>query len=220
MKVYKRTRNPLVFNLLQCLVNIRFFMKKVEHIIDALRTRRAVYPEVFTEEAISQQELKDLLALANFAPTHRLTEPWRFKVLAGEKKIAAGKLLADIYKNQTAAADFKERKYEKKIKRARKSAYLVAICMQRDAEERVPEWEEIASVAMAVQNIWLAGYAQGIGMYWSSPKAAIKSEEMRNFLKLNAQERCLGFLYIGRFPQDLDLQSPRKPFEEKLQWLT
>lgn len=194
-------------------------MLKSEYILEGLRKRRAVYPEIFTEEAISKEELIDLLALANYAPTHKLTEPWRFKVLAGDKKQELGQLLADNYKETTAEADFKIRKYQKKLKRANKSAYLVAICMQRDANERIPEWEEIAAVAMAVQNIWVGGYAQGIGMYWSSPKAAIKSKELRNFLKLDAKERCLGLLYIGRFPQDLELQSARQPFEEKLEWI-
>ncbi len=193
-------------------------MNLAEHLIAAIQSRRAVYPEVFQEEPISREELMNLLSLANYAPTHRLTEPWRFKVLAGDKKENLGEFLAEEYKTNSPAEAFKPSKYKKKIKRANKSAYMVAICMQRDPEERLPEWEEIAAVAMAVQNIWVAGFAQGIGMYWSSPKV-IESPALRSFLGLAEDVRCLGFLYIGRFPQDLELQSPRKPFEDKVEWL-
>ena len=42
--------------------------------------------------------------------------------------------------------------------------------MQRDPGERIPEWEELASVACAVQNMWLSATSYGIGAYWSSPK--------------------------------------------------
>jgi nitroreductase len=34
----------------------------------------------------------------------------------------------------------------------------------------VPEWEEIAAVSMAVQNMYLTCTANNIGCYWSSPK--------------------------------------------------
>ena len=45
---------------------------------------------------------------------------------------------------------------------------VVLICMKRDEKESVPEWEEIAATAMAVQNY---GYhnRNGSWRYWSTP---------------------------------------------------
>ncbi|MBK8192224.1 MAG: nitroreductase family protein [Lewinellaceae bacterium] len=57
--------------------------------------------------------------------------------------------------------------------------------MHRDPAESVPEFEEIASVAMAVQNMWLTCTELGLGCYWSSPKAALEASE---FLQLQANE--------------------------------
>ena len=42
--------------------------------------------------------------------------------------------------------------------------------MQRDPNESIPEWEEIASVSMSVQNMWLMATNLNIGGYWSSTK--------------------------------------------------
>lgn len=193
-------------------------MSNIPFIFEAIKTRRSVYPEVYTEAPISKEELQGLLELANLAPTHRLTEPWRFKVLAGESKSAFGALLAEAYKNSTSPESFKESKYLKKQKRADKSQYMIAICMQRDAEARLPEWEEIAATAMAVQNIWIAASASGIGMYWSSP-SSIDSKEVRAFLKLQEAERCLGYIYMGRMPEGLQLEAKRTPIEAKIEWI-
>jgi len=42
----------------------------------------------------------------------------------------------------------------------------IAICMQRHHE--VPEWEEVAAVACAAQNMQLVATALGVAGYWSS----------------------------------------------------
>ena len=52
--------------------------------------------------------------------------------------------------------------------------------MKRDEKKSIPEWEEIASVSMAVQNIWYR-VTHEIGCYWSSPKYA---NELSEFLNL------------------------------------
>ena len=66
--------------------------------------------------------------------------------------------------------------------------------MKRDSKKSVPEWEEIAATAMAMQNMWLTCTAYNIGCYWSTPKYSIK---MNDFFKLKNDERCLGFFYLG-----------------------
>lgn len=87
--------------------------------------------------------------------------------------------------------------------------------MQRDVDECVPEWEEIAATAMAVQNMWLCCTELGIGGYWSSPALI---DHMGPFLKLNEGERCLGFFYMGKFDGGLPERQPG-PWESKVTWL-
>ena len=59
-------------------------------IFEHIKKRRSVYPHQFSEEKIDDEAIQKLLETANWAPTHRKTEPWRFKILTGESKQKAG----------------------------------------------------------------------------------------------------------------------------------
>jgi len=87
--------------------------------------------------------------------------------------------------------------------------------MQRDPLESIPEWEEIAATAMAVQNMWLCCTEQGIGCYWSSPGLI---QYMDEFLPMEEGEKCLGFFYMGYYEGELP-ERTRKPISEKVVWL-
>lgn len=170
-------------------------MNKVFHII---QQRRAIYPEQYSEDVeISVDNIEGLLQSAHLAPTHKITEPWRFKVFhSRSSREELSMFLMEAYKSETAAHVFSQAKMERTGKRAIRSGAVIAICMVNDG--RVPEWEDLAATAMAVQNIWLAATSLGIGAYWSSP-GYVGSEACRTFLGLSAEERCLGFFYMGHF---------------------
>ncbi len=87
--------------------------------------------------------------------------------------------------------------------------------MQRDPKESVPEWEEIAAVACAVQNIWIACGQLGLGGYWSSPKSI---ENMHEFTPMADGERCLGLFYLGYHNQPRMTRN-RTPWQEKVVWI-
>jgi nitroreductase len=96
----------------------------------------------------------------------------------------------------------------------KKAAAVIAICMQRDPQERVPEWEEIAATAMAVQNMWLCCTELGIGCYWSSPGLIAYMDE---FFDMEPGENCLGFLYMGYYDAELEA-GIRTSIEDKTLW--
>lgn len=182
-------------------------------IFEHIKCRRSVYPHQFSDKNIAQDDLKKLLETANWAPTHRKTEPWRFKVLSGDNKQKAGLFFKDLYlKTTEKPKQFKAKKIAEKFE---KSSHVIAVCMQRDFKERVPEWEEIAATAMAVQNMWLSSKTLNIGMYWSTP--AYK-DNLGDFLPLNEGEKCLGFLYLGRFDEDLPVLERQSTIEDKTVW--
>ena len=87
--------------------------------------------------------------------------------------------------------------------------------MRRDINKSIPEWEEIAATAMAVQNIWLSCVDSNIGGYWSTPKVINK---LNSFLQLNQHERCLGLFYLGMYDSIKKRQLPRKKIEEDIHW--
>lgn len=181
---------------------------------EIIKQRRAVFPAQYNTNSISKEEILKVLQSANWAPTHKKTEPWRFKVLQGEKLLDLGKFLSAKYKETTV--DFSEFKYNKLQDNPTKAACIIAICMQRDPKESLPEWEEIAATAMAVQNMWLTCAELKIGAYWSSP-GLIKY--MDQFLTLQQGERCLGFFYMGKYDEELPQGLRKSEIETKVEWL-
>jgi len=181
-----------------------------------LRSRRAIFPNMYVDKPIERATIEEILENANWAPTHRLTEPWRFKVFHSEAaRQRLSDYLGDWYEKNTPEEAFSEMKLKQTRKKPLQSGCVIAICMQRDPEESVPEWEELAATAMAVQNMWLTCAAMDIGCYWSSPKSMIEADE---FLGLNEGERCLGVLYMG-YHKGIELPGKRQPIAEKVAWM-
>jgi len=188
--------------------------KEINQII---KNRRSIFPAMYSGKPVADEIIQQLLENANWAPTHRHTEPWRFKVFTGKALERLGNCLADLYKQYTPAEKYSTKKHEKTARKPQKCSHVIAICMQRDSEERVPEWEEMCAVACAVQNMWLTTQAYDLGAYWSSP-GTIKREEMRSFLKLDEGEKCLGFFYVGHYVGD-EVAAKRGAIEEKVVWV-
>lgn len=176
--------------------------------------RRAVYPAMYSEEPISKEVLDELLLAAHQAPTHRKTQPWRFKVFHSEgKRKELGDFLALKYRDTISNySEFKEEKIRKKPVQA---ACVMAICVQEDPEGRVPYWEELAATAMAVQNMWLLCAEKNLGCYWSSPKLINYLDE---FIPLNEKEKCIGFFYIGNLKNEYPEGWERNPVAEHVKW--
>ena len=181
-------------------------------IFDLIKKRRSVFPAQYNGKPIAKFDIEKILEAANWAPSHRKTEPWRFKVLQGVSKEKLGLFLSLKYMETMDKP--KEMKVKKLIENPKKAGAIIAICMQRDPKESVPEWEEIAATAMAVQNMWLCCAEMGIGAYWSSP-GLIKY--MDEFFEMNEGERCLGFFYMGYSDDELP-EAIRGSIADKVVW--
>jgi len=181
-----------------------------------IENRRAVYPAQYNAEAITKEEINTILEAANWAPTHRRTEPWRFKVFhSKESRGKLGVFLSNIYKEETEK--YSEVKFNKYKANPLKAACMIAICYQRDPKESVPEWEEIAATAMAVQNMWLTASQMSIGSYWSSPSI---SKLLYKHIAMEEGEHCLGFFYLGRYDQELAEGFRNSAISEKTRWIS
>lgn len=184
-------------------------------ILDTIANRRAVFPVQYNHVPISEDELKKILDAANWAPTHRRTEPWRFKVFHSEaSRKGLSEFLGKTYRKITEVVS--EVKFQKIVDKPLQSACVMAICMQRDPKESVPEWEEVASTAMAVQNMWLGARSLHIGCYWSSPSL---KNHIGKHITLAEGEKCLGFFYMGKYDGELPEGVRKSPISEKTVWI-
>lgn len=190
-------------------------MNQFETLSEIIKSRRSIFPASYIDKEISDQTILAILENANWAPTHRKTEPWRFKVFRKDSLKALGEFTSSYYKENTPEDLFSEMKFKKTLNKPKKSACVIAICMNRDQEERVPEWEEEAAVACAVQNVWLSCTALGIGCYWSSPAAIHDTQEILNLKK---GEKCMGFLFMG-YMKEGEYKSDRGDVRDKIEWM-
>lgn len=183
-----------------------------ESIKQVIQQRRAIFPPSYLQKDIPKSLLTDLLDCANCAPTHKLTQPWRFVVFREKGLAKLGDELAEQYKTHTAPAQFLPKKYENTRQKVLQSGAVIAIVVSYSGA--VPQWEEQAATACAVQNLWLAASAAGIGGYWSSPGTL---KHLGDFLGLAPNEECLGFFYMG-YHEEPPRTGNRHPIDEKIRW--
>lgn len=183
-----------------------------------IRDRRSIAPEDYSARKVHREIVENVLLNATWAPTHGMTQPWRFKVFMGEGLQKIGEFMPALYKSKSTPETFSQRKYDRMVERPKQVSVIVALCMERDASGKIPEIEEIEAVACAVQNMALTCTAYGLGAFWSSP-GIVYTQEMRDFLKLGADDRCLGLFYMG-YPSGEWPKSHRKPLEYVTEWIT
>jgi len=184
-----------------------------------IRSRRSVKPaDMNPLRTVDQDLLVTLLENANHAPSHGLTEPWRFTIFQGEARQELASTLQKLYRALTPEGEFREDKMTKMGQNPLLAPVVISIGMDRQVGAKIPEIEEIEAVACAVQNMHLTAMAAGLGAFWSSPPV-LESPEFRHFVGLSPHGRCLGLFYIGwPKPDFIWPKAIRRPIEQKLQW--
>ena len=154
-------------------------------------------PECMKPDPVDPALIARLLEAANWAPSHGHTEPWRFVVFTGPARRKLGdailRAMAALSGTPVGPHDPRRKKVLTKVETA---PVILAIVCAVSPSEKVFEHEEIASTAMAVQNMHLVARAEGLAAFWSSGKKAFHPE-MASFLELGQHERCLGIFYVG-----------------------
>ena len=194
---------------------MRFNLSEINELI---RQRRTIYPEQFSDRKVHREQVENILTNAQWAPTHGNTQPWRFKVFMEDARTSLSDFLAKTYLEKTPPELQDDKKLAKLLTRPLKSSVVVAVCMERQKEEKILEIEEIEAVACAIQNMHLTATAYGLGGFWATPKL-IYTQEMNEFLGLSEKDKCIGLFYIG-YPSIEWPKSHRKPLEYTTEWKT
>lgn len=168
-------------------------MNKAEILKEIIEQRRSIFPKDYTETKISQDILDEILHSATLAPNHKRTKPWRFKTFRGEEKAQLALEMQNIYKATQSEQTFLQKKYDDIGFKINKADVVVSIVVNFSG--MVPEWEEIAAVSMAVQNMYLTCTTNEIGCYWSSPGIV---NHLKDSLTIEENQRCLGLFYMGK----------------------
>jgi nitroreductase len=190
-----------------------------EKINDLLKSRRSIFPQDYTGEKVEDAIVTQIIENARWAPTHKLTQPWRFIIFSGDGIKSLAKAQADLYKKVSEPkGTFKEDSFQKLLTKPLLSSHIIVVCMHRDEKKSVPEIEETGAVFCAIQNMYLTTTAYGIGGYLSTG-GIINYEEAKELFGLTPDDKVLGFFHIG-IPKKQYPEGKRKEVAEIAQWVT
>jgi len=172
--------------------------------LSLIKKRRSVFPKDFSGEAVPRESIEKMLEAANWAPTHGLSEAFRFVVIEGDERKKMENLIVSLIDEKLPAEKAQGVHAKLTPKRAHwpKVSAFIALCYKQQPNPSTtpnPEWEEVASTSAAAQNMALVGASLGIASYWASfPEVARDSNEFKAYLGLTPEDRCIGVLVVGQ----------------------
>jgi 5,6-dimethylbenzimidazole synthase len=178
----------------------RYSDSEIAAVYRVIRERRDM--RHFRPDPLDPGMLERLLQAAHFAPSVGFMQPWRFIRVTDRSLRTHVHALVDGERRRTAQA-LGERQDE--FMRLKVEGILdcgeVLVAALMDGRERhifgrrtMPEMD-FASVACAIQNLWLAARAEGIGMGWVS---LFDPEQLGRLLRLPPGARPVAVLCLGQ----------------------
>lgn len=179
-----------------------------------VQNRRTVKAFMMNGHKAPNGHIASLLELADWAPTHGYTEPWRFVVYDNPAVFCA--IHANLYKENTPPDDFVEGVYSNLKSQGDKASHIIVAIMKRGNLPKIPEFEEEAAVACAIQNILLGATALNMASFWSTGGMALKPA-MKEYFSLSEQDHIMGILYLG-YADEHPAGKRNISLEEKITW--
>ena len=155
------------------------------------------------ERQVPQELVTQLCDLAQWAPNHKRTWPWRFAYVVGNGRAALGETVAAAMQLNF---DPPEKVNKALTKYLRTPGTLVVGSASGDSPLRTAENRD--AVAAGIQNILLGATAHGLATYWGScPKGA--NDTVAKFCDFEPNTTVLALIYFG-WPTST-VETPRRP---------
>ena len=200
--------------------------------------RDAVYKAIFTRRDVRDQFLPDpvaedvlhrILTAAHHAPSVGLSQPWNFIVIRDQ---AARDQVWHAFNraNEEAAQMFegdRQTSYRSlKLEGIRKAPVNICVTCDRSRGGKVVlgrthnQSMDLYSTVCAIQNLWLAARAEGIGMGWVS---VFRDADLRDLLNIPDRIEIVGYLCLGHVDElyqtpelEVKVWSKRLPVDEMI----
>lgn len=155
----------------------------------------------FRRDAIDTEVLQRLLEAAHTAPSVGFMQPWRFIRISDDilRENIARLVEQERLATAQALAERDQEFLRLKVEGIRDCGELlvVALCDQREqyifGRRTLPEMD-LASASCAIQNMWLAARAEGLGMGWVS---LFDPEALKQLLLMPNDSQPIAILCLG-----------------------
>ena len=176
----------------------------------AIYLRRMAW--AFKPAAVPRSAIERMLDAAVWAPNHRMTEPWRFFVL--EKDSPARRQASDLAYASVLQLTDNTRYAVAAREKVLAPPYVICAYSTPGPDEETTK-ENYAAVCCAVQNIALAGAAEGLAVTWDTG-GVTRHPELKGLLGAEAEWELAAMLLIG-FPSESP-SSRRTPVSRFVRW--
>jgi nitroreductase len=145
----------------------------VDSAIRARRTHKQYRPDPVPEEVV-----RELVELARWAPNHKLTNPWRFRLLGPQTRARIDDLVG-----------------EAEVLKLRRAPTLLLVTAAT-SDDPLLAAEDVQATAAAVQTLLLAATARGLASYWRTP-ACFREPAVRAAVGLGDDEAVVALVHLG-----------------------
>jgi 5,6-dimethylbenzimidazole synthase len=186
--------------------------------------REAVYKAIFTRRdvrrflslPIPSEAVERILLAAHHAPSVGFMQPWNFIVIREpytKKLIKEAFLLARSQEAERFSGERKKLYLSLKLEGIEEAP--LNICVTCDSTRHGPAvlgrslipQTDIYSTCCAIQNLWLAARAEGLGIGWVS---ILSEERLKEILRIPSHITAVGYLCMGypeRFEPNPELET-------------
>ncbi len=175
--------------------------------LEALLSRRSVPAQQLSGPGPTPQEISAAIDAALCAPDHGALRPLRMVLIQGEARARLSDLLTVRMVEREPPAP--PGKIDKTRRMLASAPLVIAVGARVTDSPKVPELEQLFSAAAGVMNLLNAFHALGYGAIWLTGANAY-DPKVAEALKFAADERCLGFLYVGTIASSNKAPAPRR----------
>lgn len=184
---------------------------------DAIARRASV--RSFRPDPLPRHVIERLLAAAVRAPNHKLTEPWRFVVVTGKARVRYAELRRAHRAAKFEGQDTPEARaaIEKTYREHMDTPAFVFVLMEL-ADDEVRREEDYGATMMAIENLLVAAWADGIGSYLRTG-GIMNRDDVRDLVGATPAQRLVGIVSLGYLVATPEPTLRRKPMADLVRWL-
>ena len=158
--------------------------------------RRSVLAKKMDPKIIPDNHINKILAAGIRVPDHGALNPWKIKVIVGEKlkKVDNEIILTEFLKENPNANDILK---EIEMKRLQRASVVFAVLSTPINHPKIPKWEMVLSSGAVCMNLLSCAQSLGYAAQWLTEWYAY-NDKMLEFLGGRKKiDQISGFIYVG-----------------------